>query len=71
MLYPDDNQLIGESYEERFKNAKHSADLLDSLGFTIRWVKSMFEPSQRIVFLGFISDSTDMSVNPEKLLRSA
>ena len=62
MFYIEDTLLLGDSYDECFANVKQTADLLDSLGFTIHPRKSVFQPAQDIVFLGFILDSKDMSV---------
>lgn len=69
VFYIDDTLLLGDSYDECFANVKQTADLLDSLGFTIHPRKSVFQPAQDIVFLGFILDSKDMSVRltPEKI----
>ena len=39
------------------KNALIIADTLSSLGYDINREKSVFEPSQRIVYFGFILDS--------------
>ena len=38
-------------------------ELLESLGFTINFEKSILDPTQRLEFLGFIIDSTNMSID--------
>ena len=61
--YIDDSYLQGDTYEECARNVKCTVRLMDSLGFTIHPSKSVLEPSQTIVFLGFILNSSSMSVS--------
>ncbi|EDO49901.1 predicted protein [Nematostella vectensis] len=53
----------GKSYSECFDNVSETLHLFDALGFVIRLDKSVFQPSQRLVFLGFIIDSVSMTVS--------
>ncbi|RUA04502.1 MAG: hypothetical protein DSY43_06170 [Gammaproteobacteria bacterium] len=60
--YIDDLFLQGDTYNECLSNVTTSFQLFDSLGFVIHPEKSVFRPSQHLVFLGFIIDSVDMTV---------
>ena len=47
-----------------FKENIHATrDLLVSLGFSIYYVKSVFQPAQHITLLGFVLDSRTMSIS--------
>ena len=63
VAYIDDTLLQGDSKEECQNNVKSTGKILDKLGYTIHPKKSVFEPSQKIQFLGFILDSTQMNVS--------
>ena len=66
--YIDDNYLQGVDKNECIQNVIETAKLLLKLGFVIHPEKSQFEPSQKLVYLGFILDSQKMTVKvtPEK-----
>lgn len=66
--YIDDSLLIGRTYEECYNNIHETVKLVDQLGFTIHPIKSVFIPTQEIIFLGFVLNSVDMSVKltPER-----
>ena len=53
---------MGETFEECFDTVQNTVKLLHELGFVIHPDKSVFMPSQNIVFLGFIIDSKSMTV---------
>lgn len=56
-FYIDDSLLQAESYDLSKYNTQKVQDLIQSVGFQINLEKSVFIPSQRITFLGFIIDS--------------
>lgn len=60
--YIDDSYLQGDTYDECRKNVHDTATLFT--GFCVHPDKSVFDPSQRLVFLGFILDSVNMTVEP-------
>lgn len=62
--YIDDSYLQGDTYDECRKNVHDTAKLFTKLGFCVHPGKSVFDPSQRLVFLGFILDSVNMTVEP-------
>ena len=60
--YIDDSLLIGRTYQDCENNVKDTISLVDSLGFTVHPVKSVFIPTQEITFLGFVINSVNMTV---------
>ena len=62
IIYVDDSLLMGLTYSECVKNVIDTVKLLISLGFTIHFVKSLFEPKQLFTFLGFDFDSVKMVI---------
>ncbi|CAG2204684.1 unnamed protein product [Mytilus edulis] len=66
--YIDDSLLLGDTYHECLKNIEDTVTLLDGLGFTIHPEKSVFLPTQEIVFLGFIINTLNMTLQltPER-----
>ena len=60
--YLDDSLLIGETARICLNNVTDTVNLLRSLGFTIHPDKSVFVPTQKITFLGFIIDSVKMTI---------
>ena len=62
--YIDDSLILGRSYEECVVATTRLSQLFESLGFTINVKKSSFEPSQQLTFLGYIIDSTQMTISP-------
>ena len=69
--YIDDSYLQADSYEMCVRNIIDTATLLNDLGFVIHPEKSILIPTQRLVFLGFILDSTclQISLTPDKALK--
>ncbi|XP_062571921.1 uncharacterized protein LOC134233885 [Saccostrea cucullata] len=63
IAYIDDSLLVSKTESECRKNVRETAELLDSLGFTINVEKSVFTPSRDIQFLGFIINSELMTVS--------
>ena len=68
VVYIDDSYLQGDTYKQCLENIHATRDLLVSLGFSINYVKSVFQPAQRITFLGFVLDSLTMSISLTVLL---
>ena len=60
--YIDDSYLQGDDYDDCLSNIIDTIKLLDKLGFVIHPSKSVFEPKQKITFLGFILDSVGMRI---------
>ena len=69
--YIDDSWLMGPVWDDCAKNVVDTVKLLDTLGFVVHPEKSVFIPTQKLVFLGFILDSVSMLVylTPEKALK--
>ena len=62
--YIDDSYLQGDTFNECSSNVTATADMMTSRGFTLHPDKSVFIPTQVLIFLGFILNSIDMSVSP-------
>ena len=67
IVYLDDFLILGSSIEDSKVNTQLTLDLLQWLGFTINWEKSLLVPNQSLTFLGLSIDSQTMSFSlPEK-----
>lgn len=62
MPYIDDTLTISKTYSEACQATIRTAVTLSNLGFSIHPDKSVLNPTQEIVFLGFIIDSVKMQV---------
>ena len=60
--YIDDSCLQGATYQLCKQNIKETVKLMDSLGLTVQPEKSILEPTQQIIFLGFLLCSVTMTV---------
>ena len=71
VVYIDDTWLTSEDYNSCVNNIAETITLLDRLGFVIHPEKSILIPTQEITFLGFISNSANMTVKltPERALK--
>ena len=69
--YIDDSYLQGDTSVECHENVIDTVMLFTKLGFHIHPEKSVFIPSQKLTFLGFVLDSIAMTVTPtgEKVQR--
>lgn len=69
--YIDDSWLMGPVWDDCAKNVVDTVRLLDTLRFVVHPEKSVFIPTQKLVFLDFILDSVSMLVylTPEKALK--
>ena len=62
VTYVDDNFLQGDDWQDCQDNICATVNCLSALGYTIHCMKSVLEPTQEIVFLGFILNSRDMTI---------
>ncbi len=69
--YIDDCLLLAQDRNTCKLNVRKTVDISLKAGFTIHPEKSILEPTTRIIYLGFILDSVEMSVRltPEKALK--
>lgn len=69
--YLDDFLCLASSYSDCLKNVSNTCALLESLGFIINIKKSVMVPTQTCKFLGFIFNTTDMTIKlpDEKKIR--
>ena len=65
MGYIDDFGVKADNKENCKDSLDEASQLFDSLGFTVHPVKSQFDPSNRIIFLGFVLDSIKMELDEE------
>ena len=67
-VYIDDSLLYGDDVLECRQNVMETTTLALDLGFIVHPMKSIFEPTQIVDFLGFTLNSIDMTVKltPEK-----
>ena len=63
VIFVDDSYLQGDTWSECQNNIKDTIGLLRSLGFTINVPKSILEPTQEIIFLGFVFNSLTMTIS--------
>ena len=63
IVYLDDFLILGSSIKESKANTQLTLDLLQWLGFTINWEKSMLVPTQSLTFVGLSIDSQTMSLS--------
>ena len=70
--YIDDSLLLGETITECDSSVKATKDLVEHVGFTPHLEKSIFHPTQLIVFLGFTFNSLTMTVTPtqDKIIKT-
>ena len=62
VIYVDDSYLQGKTYLICLENVRKTIDMLQNLGFTINFDKSVLIPQQEITFLGLIFNSVSMTV---------
>ena len=63
IVYIDDILLLAETKEKARDQASGLIYLMQCLGFTINSEKTISEPSQRLEFLGFTVDTTNMELS--------
>ena len=62
VIYVDDSLLQGDTFNECMENVLTTLNALQDLGFVIHSGKSKFIPTQKITFLGFIIDTSKMTL---------
>ena len=62
IVYIDNLLLIGQSYNQCVATIIEALTLLEKLGFVNHPLKSVFIPTQEIVFLGFLINSHSMTI---------
>ena len=67
----DDCYLQGQSYDDCKQNSMATVELFEKLGFVIHSEKSVFEPTKKLTYLGFILNSADMTVTLSEAKQSA
>ena len=65
-IYIDDSFCLGYSYQECCDNVLTTVDVSRKAGFVVHPDKSVFFPTQVLVFLGFILNSIDMTIRLTK-----
>ena len=61
--YIDDTLFVGDEAQEITNAVTTAVHLFDNLGLTVHIEKSVFQPTHCIQYLGFILNSTDMTVS--------
>ena len=62
MGHIDDSFLIGQRFNSCERNVVDAVSLSTNLGFKTHLVKSVFQPQQKIDFLGFASNSLNVTI---------
>lgn len=62
MVYLDDFLVLSKSKAQCIQNTNMILKLLESLGFLVNYEKSCLSPKQKCKFLGFIFDSSTMTI---------
>ena len=62
VVYMDDTYLQGDSFNSCQQNVYTTVNLLQHLGFNVNDKKSIFIPTQKLEFLGYILDSLLMTI---------
>ena len=67
--YIDDSYLQGDSVRECKANVDDTTELFERLGFTPHDKKSLLLPTQKLILLGFLLNSIDMTISliPERV----
>ena len=63
IVYLDDILLMAPSVEQVLQHAASTLNLLEGLGFTVNYLKSVLVPSQQMEFLGSLVNSLDLSLS--------
>jgi hypothetical protein len=70
VIYLDDILIMAESQALALHHAASTLNLLEGLGFIVNYKKSQLVPCQKIDFLGFLIDSTNLTLQlPGEKLR--
>ena len=72
IVYLDDMLIMAQSQEMAKCHAATTINLLESLGFTVNYQKSVLIPSTTIEFLGFVVDSKTLTLSlPKEKVKKA
>lgn len=63
VVYLDDFLIIGNTYEDCIDNIRFTCLALQDLGFLINWEKSQLVPQHTCAFLGFVFNSSNMTIS--------
>jgi len=66
VVFIDDLLLIGLNYDMCIANITSTLSLLESLGFTINYDKSVITPTRKLEYLGFQLDTIEMTIQLPK-----
>ena len=61
-VYVDDSLLLAQTFQECFDDVLATISMLLELAFVIHLTKSIFVPTQKITFLGFETDTLNMTL---------
>ena len=59
----EDSYVQGYSYKSCLKNVNDTIIMPQSLGFTIHPQKSVLKPTKNLIYLGFVTNSKDLTLN--------
>ena len=62
IIYLDDMLVLADSVQEARVHLRAAVEILVALGFVRNTKKSVFQPAQRLEFLGFVIDTQDMLI---------
>lgn len=62
VVYLDDFLLIGKTFQECANNVEITTQLLQKLGFIINFEKSVLKPKKSCRFLGFVYNTTELTL---------
>lgn len=62
MGHIDDSLLIGQRFNSSERNAVDAVSLATNLGFKTHLVKSVFQPQEKMDFLGFVLNSLNVTI---------
>ena len=60
--YIDDTYIQGNNYQDCLENVQATSKILTDCGFVLHPTKSVLVPSQQLIYLGFIIDSSTMTI---------
>ena len=70
IVYVDDILIMAETKHFAAQHAQLVSSVLENVGFVVNYEKSVMIPSPQIEFLGFLVDSTTMSLaSPHEKIR--
>ena len=69
--YIDDSLITNQDFDKCTTETAFAASEIDTLGFTVNMKKSVFQPTQQIVFFGLVIDTIEFKVllTEEKIVK--